>query len=293
MDSRILITGGQGQLAYDLKAQFATDSVLSPSRSDLDIRDAGAIAAVFESFRPTVVINTAAFHRVDACEADPESSFAVNAAAPQRLAAGCRDAGALLVHISTDYVFAGDKCRPYRESDPINPLSVYGASKAAGEMAVRCTLDRHLIVRTTGLYGIGGRFSAHGNFVERMLQLAEERREISVVADQVLTPSYTRDVAASIAMLIEAGVAGTFHVTNSGHCSWFEFATQIFCLAGLDTRILPTSQAERPQPARRPAYSVLGHERLISCGLAELRPWQEALDAYIHERGSCRRNVFD
>lgn len=283
---RVLITGGKGQLAHDLIRAFATDDVVAPSRAVLDIADAGAINAAFERHEPEVVLNTAAFHKVDLCESEPESSFALNAAAPQRLSAACRDRGALFVHFSTDYVFDGEHREPYRETDRVNPVSVYGASKAAGEMAIRATNDRHLIVRTTGLYGIAGMTSRHGNFVETMLRLAGRGEPIGVVGDQVLTPTYTPDLALTVARLVRTGAAGTFHVTSSGQCSWYEFAEEIFRQAGVPVQLQYTTQAQRPVPARRPAYSVLGHEGLIRAGVPDLRHWRDALGAYLASRAS-------
>ncbi|MBV9281722.1 MAG: dTDP-4-dehydrorhamnose reductase [Chloroflexi bacterium] len=281
----IVITGGQGQLARDLvKALQAEHEVAAPRRAELDITDREQVLGALERWQPEVVVNTAAFHNVDRCETEPEQAFLTNAAAPQRLAAACRERGALLVHISTDYVFGGQKREPYREDDPVDPLSVYAASKAAGEMAVHCTTDRHLIVRTTGLYGHGGMTSRHGNFVETMLRLAREGRPLQVVADQVLTPSSTRDVAALIAELIRRGARGTYHVTNGGQCSWYQFAAEVFRLSGIGVNLSPTTQAERPMPARRPAYSVLAHEGLKRLGIPEPRAWQEALADYLRAR---------
>lgn len=281
---RVLISGGRGQLAADLIRSFERNDIAAPGRDELDVTAPDAIDAAMERWQPDVVVNTAAFHKVDLCEEEPEQSFAVNAAAPQRLAAACRRREATLVHISTDYVFNGQKRAPYVEQDVVDPLSVYGASKAAGEMAVRCTLDRHILVRTTGLYGVGGMRTGHGNFVETMLRLGGEGRELSVVGDQILTPSYTRDVADIIARLVEIDAHGTFHVTNSGECSWYEFAAEIFRLSGQAATLSRTTQAERPVPARRPAYSVLGHGGLMRLGIPEPQPWRDALAAYLDER---------
>jgi dTDP-4-dehydrorhamnose reductase len=281
---RILITGGGGQLAADLVPALANDEVVALAREELDITNRLHVQAAFDGWEPEVVINTAAFHRVDLCEEEPERSFAVNAAAPQRLAAACERRGALLVHISTDYVFAGDQRRPYAEDDPVRPISVYGASKAAGEMAIRCTTDSHIIVRTSGLYGPAGRRTAHGNFPETMLRLVSEGKPIAVVQDQVLTPSYTQDVADVIARLVRLGARGTYHVTNGGECSWHEFARELFCLAGIEADLSPTTQDERPMPARRPAYSVLDHARIAGLGIPEPRPWREALAEYVAKR---------
>ena len=278
---RILITGGRGQLATDLLPALAGHQVTALGRDQLNIADTVTIRPTLDALKPDVIINTAAFHKVDLCETEPESSFAVNAAAVQRLAAWCRDNDALLAHVSTDYVFNGKQSVPYAEDAAVAPLSVYGASKAAGEMAIRATLQRHLIIRTTGLYGHAGNTSTHGNFPRTMLRLAASGNSISVVGDQVLTPSATTDVATTMASLIEAEATGTYHVTNSGQCSWYDFAAEIFRLSNLDVDLRPITQAERPAPARRPAYSVLAHQALLSLGLPDLRPWQDALADYL------------
>jgi len=278
---RILITGGRGQLATDLVPALADHAVTALGRDQLDIANPDQVEAAFRELRPDVIVNTAAFHKVDLCETEPESSFTVNAAVPQRLARAARDTGALLVHFSTDYVFDGHQHIPYRETDPVNPISVYGASKAAGEMAIRATTDRHLIIRTSGLYGHAGATTAHGNFPTTMLRLAAAGGPISVVDDQVLTPSATLDVARATAGLLDTQATGTFHVTNSGECSWYQFAAELFRLAGVDADVRPVSQGERPVPARRPAYSVLAHEGIMRLGLPDIRPWQEALGDYV------------
>lgn len=282
---RILITGGQGQLAADLVAAFPNDEVWAPGRRDLDITLPAQIDDAMQCLKPDVVINTAAYHNVDRCETEPEMSFAVNAAAVQRLAAASAARHALFVHLSTDYVFGGTARQPYREDDPVDPISVYGASKAAGEIAVRAATERHLIIRTTGLYGLAGRQTARGNFVETMLRLADRGAPITVVADQTLTPSHTPDVARRIAELIAAGATGTYHVTNSGACSWYEFAAEIFRLAGRSVPLHPSRQADRPTPAKRPAYSVLGHEGMLQVGLPPMQDWHAALNEYMARRG--------
>ncbi|HLJ69005.1 MAG TPA: dTDP-4-dehydrorhamnose reductase [Chloroflexota bacterium] len=280
---RVLITGGGGQLAHDLNEAFGEEAIALP-REQLDVTDRAKVSEALERWRPHVVVNTAAFHRVDRCEEEPEQSLLVNAAAPQRLAAACAAGGALFVHVSTDYVFDGTKGEPYDEGDPVNPISVYGASKAAGEMAIRATTPRHLIVRTSGLYGIAGRHARHGNFVERMLDLAGPGGPITVVSDQVLTPSYTVDVARTIVALVRREATGTVHVTNQGECSWYEFAREIFRLTGLEPDLRAARQADRPMPAARPAYSVLAHGALRRIGIDEPGPWQGALAEYIASR---------
>jgi dTDP-4-dehydrorhamnose reductase len=281
---KIVITGGEGQLAADLLESLARHDVVALSRDRLDIANADAIETVFAREHPDVIVNTAAFHRVDQCEAEPEQSFLVNAAAPQRLARACDRHGATLVHFSTDYVFDGRKTSPYHETDAVNPLSVYGASKAAGEMAIRSTTERHLIVRTTGVFGIAGVRSRHGNFVETMLRLAGKGDPMFVVADQTLTPTYGHDLAGAVRDLLEAEVHGTIHVTGGGECSWYEFAAAILRLSSSSTTVSPVLQHDRPTPARRPAYSVLAHDTLESRGIAEPRHWEEALQEYLSRR---------
>lgn len=282
---RILITGGNGQLARALRSVLSAEghAVVAVSREVLDITQISQIEQALERWQPEAVINTAAFHQVDRCETDPEQSFLTNAAAPQRLASACGRRGALLVHISTDYVFAGERKTPYQEDDALAPISTYGASKAAGEMAVRATTENHLLIRTTGLYGLS-ESAKRGNFVETMLRLADEKTLIEVVHDQILTPSYAEDVSAAIALLMGSGARGTFHVTNCGCCSWYEFAREIFRLSELHPDLRPVNQAERSALARRPAYSVLGHAGLRSAGIPEPRPWQGALAAYLDGR---------
>jgi dTDP-4-dehydrorhamnose reductase len=263
---------------------FSNWDVTALDRAALDITAPDQIEATMAALKPDVVFNPAAYNYVDRAESEPAAAFLVNAVAPQMLADACDRHGALLVHYSTDYVFDGEKRSPYLEDDPVLPLSAYGVSKAAGEMAVRARTDRHLIIRTTGLYGHAGRSTPRGNFVETMLRLATAGKPITVVADQVLTPTATSDLAEVTRGLLRADARGTFHITNSGACSWYEFACEIFHLAGLGPDVEPVRQCERPMPARRPSYSVLGHDALLRMGMPDLRPWQDALDVYIRTR---------
>jgi len=191
----------------------------------------------------------------------------------------------VLVHISTNYVFDGQKREPYTEDDPPNPLSVYGASKLTGEYFARNICPKHFVIRTSGLYGVAGSRAKGGNFVETMIRLAKERKPIRVVTDQVLTPTYTRDLAEKIKELLQTEAYGLYHITNSGQCSWYEFAAKIFELLGGKPDFGPTTSAEFGAKAKRPAYSVLAHERLKQLGLDDLRLWPEALEAYLEEKG--------
>jgi dTDP-4-dehydrorhamnose reductase len=283
---RVLITGGAGQLAAALRDAFEGNEVAAPARDALDIRDPAEIARVFEAVRPDLVLNTAAYNTVDRAESEPEAAFAINGAGPHLLAAACERLGIPFVHYSTDYVFGGQQDTPYQENHPVGPINLYGVSKAAGEMAVRAAAANHLIIRTTGLFGLAGRTTAHGNFVETMIRLGTSREVTTVVADAVLTPTSTVDLAGYTRLLLDAGVRGTAHVTNSGQCSWHEFATIVFREARLPGRLEPIPSKDYPTTARRPRYSVLAHDTIAALGLPEPRSWDAALHAYLAERFS-------
>ncbi len=282
---KLVITGAQGQLASDLVKALSTWDLVPLSHTDLDICDFVYTRHVLTKVKPHVVINTAAFHRVDECEDEPSKAFWVNTYAVRKLAQVCAELNCTLVHISTDYVFGGEKRTPYTEDDAPNPLNVYGVSKLAGEYFVRHISPKHFIIRTSGLYGVAGSSGKGGNFVETMIRLAKEGKPIRVVTDQLLTPTYTKDLAAKIKELLQTEAYGLYHITNSSECSWYEFASKIFELLGMKPDFGPTTSAEFGAKAKRPAYSVLAHERLKQLGLDDLRPWPEALEAYLREKG--------
>lgn len=282
---RVAVIGANGQLGRELTRAFTGWDVHGLIRPECDVRDSAAVRTLLTAIRPTVVVNTAAFTRVDDCEFDIQTAFDVHAVAVRNLACVCADLDAELVHLSTDYVFDGERRSPYGEADAPNPLNVYGVSKLAGEYFVRNICPRHLVVRTSGLYGAAGARGKGGNFVETMIRLAAEGRPIRVVDDEVLTPTYAKDLAALIKGLLERGFYGLFHVTNAGECSWFEFAGKIFGLLGLAPDFDSTTAAVFGAAARRPAYSVLAHQRLAQCGMDTMRPWAEALAAYLAETG--------
>ena len=264
--------------------QLPADTTVALARAQLDVTDAAAVDRAFTDHTPAVVINTAAFNHVDLGESDFARAFRVNAEGPLTLARACAAADATLVHVSTDYVFGGLSARePLSEDALPAPLSVYGASKLAGEHLVRGAGVRHLIVRTCGLYGSRGSAVKGGNFVRTMLRLAREGRDLRVVNDQHCTPSYARDVAEAIVDLIQADAQGTFHVVNDGSCTWFEFAQEIFAAAGLQPSLTPVTTAEYPTPARRPPYSVLATERMVAARGRPLRSWRAAVRAYLAE----------
>ncbi|AOX66770.1 dTDP-4-dehydrorhamnose reductase [Curtobacterium sp. BH-2-1-1] len=273
--TRTLITGAAGMLGRDLQLALQGRDVTALGRADLDITDPDAVDAAVAGH--DVVINSAAYTKVDDAETHESDAAAVNATGPRLLAEAAVRHGAKLVTISTDYVFDGNGTAPYAEDAPTDPLNAYGRTKAEGEAHVRrIAPDSSYIVRTAWIYG------AHGpNFAATMLRLAQTHDTVSVVTDQVGQPTWTGDLAARIVELVDADApAGTYHGTNSGQGSWYDFTKAIFAENGLDPdRVLPTDSAAFVRPAPRPAYSVLGHGGWSRAGLAPMRDWREALHA--------------
>jgi dTDP-4-dehydrorhamnose reductase len=286
---RTLLIGAGGQLGTDLADRLAGPRLVATARGQLDVTDPVAVERTLAEVEPAVVLNTAAYHRVDDIESDPAPAFQVNVVAVHHLARACARHGARLVHFSTDYVFGGDRPGPYPESAPPAPLSAYGTSKLAGEYLVRQASERHVVVRSAGLYGVAGSSGKGGNFVETMLRLSREGRPIRVVDDQVLGPTYTADLAEAVVRLLAVDPpGGVYHLTNGGACSWFAFARRIFDLAGRAPDLAPTTSAAFGAPARRPANSVLLNTRAAALGLPPLRAWDEALRAYLTAKGHLR-----
>ncbi len=277
---KIALLGAGGQLGRDLQPRLQGE-VVAWTREQGDLTRPVELRASLEALRPDVVVNCAAYNLVDTAESDPTAAFAVNAWGVRDLALICRDLGCALVHFSTDYVFGLDESRraPWSETDAPGPVSVYGLSKLAGEYMVRSLCPRHFVMRTCGLYGVWGTGGKGGNFVETMLRLAEQGKPLRVVADQICTPTYTADLAAATALLATTRRYGLYHATNSGACSWHEFAQAIFERPGVKADLKPITSREFGAAARRPAYSVL------ATSLSPLRPWREALTAYLDERG--------
>jgi len=260
--------------------------IIGLTHADVDICDAPAIRTAVQTHQPDCLINTAAFHRVDDCEDQVEKSFAVNAVGVHNLVRAANQVGAVLVHFSTDYVFEGAKRKPYVETDAPNPQSVYAMSKLAGELIVRRYARKYFLIRTCGLYGHAGSSGKGGNFIETMLRLAREGKPIRVVDDQVLTPTSTKDLADKLAPLIHTDKYGLYHMTNTGECSWYEFAQEILRLSGLTPDLQPTTTEAFGAKAHRPRYSVLDNGTLRAAGFPDLRPWQEALADYLAHRSS-------
>lgn len=281
---RVAVIGSNGQLGVDVCAAHAAagNTVLPTVHADVDIRDRDAVARALEALQPDLVVNTAAMHNLEACETQPDLAFAVNATGARNLAEAGRDLGFTLMHVSTDYVFDGQKASPYVESDAPRPLSVYGKTKLQGEDVIRSTLAAHVIVRTSGLYGHAAcRAKPGGNFVQLMLRLARERGEVRVVTDEVVTPTYTEALAKQMVVLGESGRHGVFHATSQGETSWYDFAHAIFDLSGVPVRMLRAGVADFPQKAPRPKYSVLDNAALRDAGLDVMPPWRDSLAAYL------------
>jgi dTDP-4-dehydrorhamnose reductase len=274
---RYAVLGAAGQLGRDLCPRLPGE-VTALTREHADLTRPETLRSVLGELRPDVVINCAAYNFVDRAESEPHAAFAVNAYGTRDLALVCRDLGCVLVHFSTDYVFGLDEQRrtPYTTADAPGPVSVYGQSKFAGEYLGRALCPKHFVIRTCGLYGMWGSGGKGGNFVETMLRLAGQGKPLRVVADQTCTPSTTADVAAAAAELVQTERYGLHHLTNGGACSWHEFAAAIFELAGLAADLTPITSSEYRAAARRPRYSVLAP--------GALRPWREALAAYLEER---------
>jgi len=289
---KVVLIGAKGQLGSDLTLILKTNGyeVVSLTHANVEVTDMGSIRSTLIPAQPDVVINTAAYHKVEEAEGNPAQAFAVNTIGPRNLALVCRDMELPLVHFSTDYVFSGLKGSPYVESDPVDPANIYGVSKAAGEMVLRYLWPRHFIVRTSGLYGKVGSSGKGGNFVERMLQLAREGKSIKVVNDQILTPTSTHALALQIAALIKTDAYGTYHATCQGECTWYDFAVEIFRRAGLNSQLSPQTTTQSGVQVKRPPYSVLENANLKCIGIDLMPSWQDALQSYLTERKIEKRN---
>ncbi len=287
---RAVVIGATGQLGSDIMRRWPPSDTIGLAHDAIEITDRDGLLAKLRELGPELVVDTAAFHNVDACESEPERAFQVNAVGAMNLADACSQIGAALMFISTDYVFAGDLGRAYSEQDAPAPVNVYGASKVAGEQLARSRIEKHYIVRTSGLYGEAGSGGKGGNFVQRMLELGRSGKDLRVVDDQVLSPTFTYDLAQQLLELAETHRYGTYHVTNGGSCSWYEFAAKIFSLTGTDASLSPTTTAEFGAKARRPLYSVLENAALREAGVPLLRDWQEALADYLHRKGELQPN---
>lgn len=274
---KILITGSNGMLGHDLIEVLKDkhELILTTSKT-LDITDKGNTIDFILKNKPDIVINSAAYTDVDGCETNQDLAYAVNGEGVRNLALACSEIDCPLVHVSTDYVFDGTARNPIEEDGKIGPISVYGKSKLKGEEAILEILDKYFIVRTAWLYGINGK-----NFPKTMLELSQNHSEITVVYDEVGTPTYTPDLAYGISQLIETDLYGIYHLTNSGSCSWCEFAKYIFEIAQKDVNVIPVTASEFSRPAPRPHYSVLKNKKWADNGFEPLRNYKDAISEYI------------
>jgi len=281
---KIAVIGANGQLGGDIVSAFsaAGDTVAGLTHAEIQISELESVTAVLRDSRPDVIVNTAAMHHVEQCEQHPAEAYAVNAIGARNLAQTANQLSALLIHVSTDYVFDGRKRTPYEETDSPLPLNAYGNTKLAGEYFVRSLAARHQVLRTSGLYGKRPCRAKGGlNFVELMLKLAREKGRVRVVDDEFVTPTFTAELAEQVVTLSRSDCNGLFHATAEGSCSWFEFTREIFSLTGTQVNIEAASSGEFPVKVPRPKYSVLENRALKELALNRFRPWREGLGRYL------------
>jgi dTDP-4-dehydrorhamnose reductase len=274
---KALVAGAGGQLGRALVQRLGDRVAWAPERHQLDIMDLEAVRAAVARVHPDVVVNAAAYNKVDAAEAAPADALSVNAAGTLHLARAAAEAGALLVHVSTDYVFDGAQSRPYVEEDPPRPINAYGVSKRAGEMMVEAVGAPALVVRTSGVFGPGGSRAKGGSFVDRILERARTGAPVRVVNDQTFSPTYAPDLAEALIALIDRGARGIVHVTSEGACTWYDLAVAALEAGGVKAQVVPIATLDLGLPARRPPYSVLSTRRYADMGAGPLRSWREAL----------------
>ena len=281
---RVLVTGACGMLGRLVVEALGTGHHVIPTDviegcEMLDVADTNSVFDTVNRTRPDLVIHCAAMTDVDGCERDPDAAFKINAVGTWNLACACASVDCAIAYVSTDYVFNGEKGSPYTEFDPVDPVSAYGASKLGGEMAVRELCRKHYVVRTSWV------FAPHGkNFARSILAAAQTRDELKVVADQVGSPTYAKDLAGFLVSLVGSPLYGVYHYTNSGECSWYEFAKCIIEMAGkTNVKVVPIKSDEWPTPTKRPKYSVLRHYRMELLGRDYARPWQDAVAEFVRE----------
>ncbi len=277
---RVLVTGAKGQLGYDIVQQLELQNIenLGIGRNEIDITDKQATIRFIGEYKPNVVIHCAAYTSVDKAEDEKEKCYSTNVNGTSYIAEACSKVDAAMVYISTDYVFNGDNKDPYETSHIPNPICYYGQTKYFGELEVKKYLEKYYIVRVSWVFGQNG-----CNFVKTMLNLGKQRSEIKVVADQIGSPTYTLDAAKMICKLFTTGKYGTYHCTNEGFCSWYEFAKEIFRLVRYDTAVIPICSGDYPVKAKRPKSSRLSKHSLDVDGLERLPEWKDALERFLKE----------
>ena len=274
---KVLITGSNGMLGHDLiDVLDGKHELIKTTSKSLDITDEDKVKDYIVKENPDSVINSAAYTDVDGCETNEEIAYKVNGEGVKNLALACKVVDCPLLHISTDYVFNGENNKPWMEDDEVGPISIYGKSKLQGEEAIESILDKFFIIRTSWLYGING-----GNFPKTMLELAKTHDTLTVVTDEIGTPTYTLDLAQAIAELIETEYYGIYHITNSDYCSWFDFAKYIFEVKNINVTVVPVTAEEFARPASRPHYSVLNNSNWVNNGFKPLRSYKEAIKDYL------------
>ncbi|MFJ8102265.1 dTDP-4-dehydrorhamnose reductase [Lysinibacillus sp. NPDC096212] len=280
---KIMVTGANGQLGQELVKQLSNSQheLYAFTKQELDITNIEQVTNVCNNVLPDIIINAAAYTNVDGAETNRELAFQVNATGQRNLAVAAEKTGAKICYISTDYVFNGQADSPYNEYMNVEPLGVYGQSKYAGEFLTQTLSTKYFIVRTAWVYGEFG-----PNFVKTMLKLAEEKTELGVVYDQVGSPTYTVDLAEFLIELVQTEKYGVYHCTNSGTCSWYEFAKEIFNIANKNIIVNPLTSEQFPRPAKRPVYSVLGDLAVKVNGFTPRRHWKEALYEYINKNNN-------
>ena len=280
---KILLLGHKGMLGSDLLTQMRLHhEVVGMDQDEIDITSAADCAKAIEDTAPQIVINAAAYTNVDACESSREDCFAVNAEALKNIATSCQNKNILIVHFSTDYVFNGSERSPYKEDDVCDPINTYGASKLAGEQYLQSLAQNYIIIRTAWLYGLNGK-----NFVRTILEKAKTTPKLTVVDDQIGSPTHTKDLAAAVDHLIEKKAQGIFHVTNRGSCSWYQFAVKILQDAGIDdVEVIPIKSEQLVRAAKRPANSVMSMQKFITTTGKAMQPWQLGLKDYLESMKS-------
>lgn len=277
---KVVVTGVGGQLGYDVVKELSArgHEAIGIDIAELDITDAHAVSAYFDTVRPDALIHCAAYTATDKAEDEPEVCRKVNADGTKNLALACSATGAKMLYISTDYVFDGKGDTPFRVDDKIAPLSVYGKTKYEGEVHVREILDKYFVIRISWVFGINGK-----NFIRTMLRLAEDRDTVSVVCDQIGSPTYTKDLAPLLCDMAQSDKYGTYHATNEGYCSWFELARETFSAAGLDMKVEPITSDKFPAKIKRPENSRLDKSTLDENGFSRLPDWKDAVRRYVAE----------
>jgi dTDP-4-dehydrorhamnose reductase len=281
---KVAVIGANGQLGMDVSEEFVRngDDVCRLTHADIDIASADSVRRAMGDANPGIIVNTAAMHHVENCEGEPLRAYAVNALGARNLALAARELGAVLIHVSTDYVFDGAKKKPYLEGDATLPLNVYGNTKLAGELFVRAETEKHFVLRTSALYGKNPcRAKGGRNFVDLMLKLAKEREELRVVDDEVVSPTSTAELSRQILVLSRTDKFGLYHATSEGSCTWYQFAKKIFEIANTKVNLLMARPNEFPSKVPRPKYSVLENRGLTTLGINSFRTWEDGLYSYL------------